>query len=67
MTEKILNFQIHCKQLEQQVAELNRQIVLLKQSNTSLRQQLSVYQAAESRRARWDHDHLPYGDDDHDR
>lgn len=67
MAEKILNFQIYCTQLEAQVAELNRQINLLKQSNASLRRQLSVYQAAESRRVRWDHDHLPYGDDEHDR
>ena len=51
--------------LEQKVAELNRQFKLLSQSNASLRQQIFSMQAAESRRWRWDQDHVPYGDDEY--
>jgi hypothetical protein len=51
--------------LEQKVAELNRQFKLLSQSNASLRQQIFSMQVAESRRWRWDQDHVPYGDDEY--
>lgn len=53
--------------LEAKVAELNCQFRALAQSNASLRQQLTSLRAAEARRARWEHDHIPYGDDEYDR
>lgn len=53
--------------LEAKVAELKSQLTAARHRNALLQSQINAIRVDANRRSRWDHDHVPYGDDDHDR
>lgn len=49
---------------DEYVVWLEEQLAASKRIIVNLRKSLDQYSEAESRRARYDHDHVPYADDD---